>query len=32
MTTHDDLLSIAGGAELVEWFSRIPHFHDAEVL
>jgi hypothetical protein len=32
VTASDDLLNIAGGAKLVEWFSRVPHFHDAELL
>lgn len=28
----DPILEVPGGKELVEWFGRVPRFHDAEIL
>jgi hypothetical protein len=30
--TSSALSTIPGGQSLIEWFGRVPHFHDAEVL
>ena len=32
MTSESILHDIPGGKALLEWFGRVPHFHDAEVL
>ena len=32
MTSEETLRSIPGGQALFDWFGRVPHFHDANVL
>jgi hypothetical protein len=32
MTSESTLRDISGGKALFDWFGRVPHFHDAEVL